>query len=84
MLCDLASGFHQIAMDPDLQHKTACATPFGLDAIWDLQRAGVMKNNDPRKKLIGGHFSAYNNDPITLRSHYATFPPALYKAVSVR
>lgn len=28
--CDLASGFHQIAMDPDHQHKTAFATPFGL------------------------------------------------------
>ena len=28
--CDLASGFHQIAMDPDHQHKTAFVTPFGL------------------------------------------------------
>lgn len=27
---DLASGFHQIAMHPDDQHKTAFSTPFGL------------------------------------------------------
>lgn len=28
--CDLASGFHQIAMNHGHQHKTAFATPFGL------------------------------------------------------
>lgn len=28
--CDLASGFHQIAMSPEDQHKTAFVTPFGL------------------------------------------------------
>jgi hypothetical protein len=27
---DLASGFHQISMHPDDQHKTAFVTPFGL------------------------------------------------------
>ena len=27
---DFASGYHQIAMDPDDQHKTAFITPFGL------------------------------------------------------
>lgn len=28
--CDLASGFHQIAMSPTDQHKTTFVTPFGL------------------------------------------------------